>query len=168
LTRLGGLAAADGVKLELCLYGGAAMMLAYDSRTITKDVNAVVRPSRDGMRLARVVAREMSLPEDWLNDQVKRFIAPTENMRELPLDVPGLAVTVPAASYLLAMKALSCRKPLPGYEGDIADLRFLLKKMEIDTVAEVQEHIDRYYPDDVVLPEDAAQIEMLIQEVQCG
>ena len=83
------------------------MLLAYDSRTITKDVDAVIRPSDAGIRLARAVSGEMDLPEDWLNDQVKMFVAPKEGLRELPLEVPGLAVTVPTASYLLAMKALA-------------------------------------------------------------
>lgn len=168
LTRLGELSEQEGIKLELCIYGGAAMLLAYDSRTITKDVDAVICPSDAGVRLVRAVAGELDLPEDWLNDQVKIFVAPKEGLRELPLEVPGLAVTVPTASYLLAMKALACRNPLPGYEGDIADLRFLLTKMKIKTVDEVQEHIDRYYPDDVVLPADAAQIKLLIDEVKYG
>lgn len=168
LTLLGELAEQEGIKLEICIYGGAAMLLAFDSREIPKDVDAVIRPSGRGMRLAYTVARKLNLSDDWLNDQVKMFAAPKEGLRELPLEVPGLAVTVPTASYLLAMKALACRKPLPGYEGDIADLRFLLEKMKINTVEEVQEHIDRYYPDDVVLPADAAQIELLIKEVNYG
>jgi len=66
------------------------------------------------------------------------------------------------------MKALACRKALPGYEGDIADLRFLLRKMAIASVSEVQEHIDRYYPDDVIRAEDEALISELIEEVRRG
>jgi hypothetical protein len=63
LVRLGELANAEGIKLELSIYGGAALMLAYDSRAITKDVDAVVRPSDVGQRLARRVAEELGLPE---------------------------------------------------------------------------------------------------------
>lgn len=166
LTRLGELAEAAGLKLELCIYGGAAMMLAYDSRAITKDVDAVIRPSREGLQLARVVARELELPDDWLNDQVKMFAAPTEGLRELPLDTRGLALTMPTASYLLAMKAMACRRPLPGYDGDVQDLRFLVRKMGIKSVDEVQQHIDRYYPDDVIPAADAALIATIIQEIQ--
>jgi hypothetical protein len=168
LVCLGGLADAEGVKLEVCIYGGAALMLAYDSRAITKDVDAVVRPSDVAQRLARRVAEELALPDDWLNDDVKMFVAPNEGLRALPWDSVGIAVTVPTASYLLAMKALACRKALPGYEGDIADLRFLLRKMEIASVSQVQEHIDRYYPDDVIRAEDEALISELIEEVRHG
>lgn len=168
LARLGALADDEGLKLEICIYGGAALMLAYDSRAATKDVDAVVRPSRDGQRLAAIVGQEMGLPEAWLNDQVKMFAAPQEGLRDLPWEGRGLVVTVPTASYLLAMKALACRKPLPGYEGDLADLRFLLRKMEIQNVAEVQDHIDRYYPDDALPEADAALIEALIEEISHG
>jgi hypothetical protein len=166
LVRLGELADAEGIKLEVCIYGGAALMLAYDSRAITKDVDAVLRPSDAGGRLARRVAHELVLPEDWINDDVKMFLAPREGLRTLPWDSAGIAVTVPTVSYLLAMKALACRKALPGYEGDIADLRFLLHKMDITSVSQVQEHIDRYYPDDVMRPEDEALIAELIKEVR--
>jgi len=164
---MGELAIEEGVKLEMCIYGGAAMMLAYDTREITKDVDAVVRPSEVGFRLAKAVANEMGLPEDWLNDDVKQFIAPSEQTRVLPWETPGLALTAPTAGYLLAMKALACRQPLPGYEGDVDDLRFLIRKLELRTVASIQEHIDRYYPDDVITPEDAALLESLIEEVHC-
>ncbi len=166
LVRLGELADAEGIKLEVCIYGGAALMLAYDSRAITKDVDAVVRPSDVAQRLTRRVAEELELPENWINDDVRMFAAPREGLRALPWDSAGIAVTVPTASYLLAMKALACRKALPGYEGDIADLRFLLRKLEITSVSHVQEHIDRYYPDDVIRAEDEALIAELIEEVR--
>ena len=76
LERLGALADDEGLKLEICIYGGAALLLAYESGTVTKDVDAVVLPTKEGKRLSAVVAREMGLPEDWLNDQVKMFAAP--------------------------------------------------------------------------------------------
>jgi len=166
LTRMGELAQLEGTKLELCIYRGAAMMLAYNAREITKDVDAVVQPSEIGSRLARRVAEEMGLPEDWLNNDVKQFTAPTERTRTLPWEAPGIVLTVPTASYLLAMKALACRRPLPGYEGDVADLRFLIHKLGIATVDAIQQHIDGYYPDDVITPDDAALLQTIIDEVR--
>ena len=164
LERLGELAQEQGLVLEVCLYGGALMMLAYDARTITKDVDAIVRPSTAGRKLAGQVAREMGLPADWLNDQVRMFVAPSEQLRSLPWEGPGIQLTAPAAGYLLAMKALACRDPLPGYEGDIGDLRFLIGKMNINSVDEIQAHIDKYYPNDVIKPEHRVLLESLVQE----
>lgn len=165
LNRLGELANDRGLQLEVCLYGGALMMLAYDAREITKDVDAIIRPSREGQTLARLVGRELGLPEDWLNDHVKMFIAPEEHLRDLPWEGPGIMLTAPTASYLLAMKALACRQPLPGYEGDLVDLRFLIKKLGVTSVEDIQSHVNRYYPDDVITPEHSAVMELIIQEV---
>ena len=64
LRRLGELAESAGIRLEVCLYGGAVMMLAYDTREITKDVDAIVRPSREGRRLAKQVGLELGLGEN--------------------------------------------------------------------------------------------------------
>ena len=160
------MANAQGTKLEVCLYGGAVMMLAYDTRDITKDVDAVIQPSDIGFKLARQVGEELGLPDRWINDDVRVYLAPTGQVRELPWDGPGITLTAPTAGYLLAMKALACRQALPGYGGDLDDLRFLISKLEITSVDEVQAHIDKYYPDDVISAEHAAVLRELIEEVQ--
>lgn len=164
LTRLGELAQSEGLTLEVCLYGGALMMLAYDTRAATKDVDAILRPSKKGMALARKVGQELGLHEEWLNDQVKVFAAPAEQTRRLPWEGSGIMLTAPTAGYLLAMKALACRQPLPGYEGDLDDLRFLIRKLDIRSVEQIQEHIDRYYPDDVISNEHALILKELVEE----
>jgi len=141
------------------------MMLAYEAREATKDVDAVVRPREPALRLSEKVAKEMGLPEYWLNDQVRTFLAPSEQLRKLPLDLPGLHLTAPSAGYLLAMKALACRTTLPGYEGDREDLKYLIRKMSIHSVEEIQKKIDTYYPDDVIPPPQKETLNLWINEV---
>lgn len=140
------------------------MMLAFDRKAITRDVDAIFHPADTVRPLITQVAKEMKLPEEWLNDDVRQFLAPRSSMRDLPLDLPGLKVTAPTASYLLAMKALAGRRALPGYAGDEDDLRFLIRKMKIQSIAEVQTHIDRYYPDDVPSDSAKAMIAQIIKE----
>ncbi len=164
LTRMGEMARDEGLTLELCLYGGALMMLAYDARTITKDVDAIIRPTRQGLAIARRAGREFGLFENWINDDVKTFLASSEQTRALPWEAPGIRLTAPTAGYLLAMKALACRQSLPGYQGDLDDLRFLIAKMGIKSVQEIQQHVDKYYPDDVIRPEHAVLLQTLIEE----
>lgn len=166
LTRLGELADAEGIRLEVCLYGGAVMMLAYNTREITKDVDAVIQPSDIGFRLARQVGEELGLPGRWINDDVKVYLAPSGQTRDLPWDGQGITLTAPTAGYLLAMKALACRQALPGYEGDLADLRFLISKLDITSVEAIQTHIDKYYPDDVISTEHAVILQALIKEAR--
>ncbi|MFT5836528.1 MAG: hypothetical protein ACI9ZV_000021 [Candidatus Azotimanducaceae bacterium] len=140
------------------------MMLAFDQRAITRDVDAIFYPRNAITPLIRQVAEERKLPEEWLNDDVRQFLAPQGAMRDLPLDLPGIKVTAPTASYLLAMKALAGRRALPGYDGDEADLRYLIRKMGITDIEQVQEHIDRYYPDDVPSESARALITQIIKE----
>jgi hypothetical protein len=165
LERLGELAVGQGLQLECCIYGGALMMLAYDARAATKDVDAILRPREPALQLAKQVAEEMNLSENWLNDQVRTFLAPAERLRKLPIDVPGLILTAPTAGYLLAMKALACRTTLPGFESDLDDLRFLIRKMNIHSVEAIQHTIDEYYPDDVIPAAQQETLKELITEV---
>ncbi len=159
LRRLGVLAREQKMTLEVSLYGGAVFTLVYGSRDATKDVDAVVRPSEIAGRLAIKVAEEFGLPEDWLNDHVKQFLAAKEAKRELPQSDfgEGLRVAVPTAAYLLAMKLRACRPPLPGYAGDFGDIRFLVEKMQIGSVEGAETIHNKFFPHDV-LSETAKEV----------
>ena len=152
LRRLGTLAREEGVTLEVSLYGGAVFTLVYGSRDATKDVDALVRPAAVAQKLARKVAAELDLPEDWLNDNVKQFLAEKESKRELAGDEfgEGLRISVPTAQYLLAMKLRACRPPLPGYAGDYADIRFLVTKMNLKSVGAAETIHDKFFPHDAL------------------
>jgi hypothetical protein len=152
LRRLGELARDQGTTLEVSLYGGAVFTLIYESREATKDVDAVVRQGEMAGILAARVARELVLPDDWLNDHVKQFLAEKEAKRELPqIDFgEGLRVSVPTAAYLLAMKLRACRPPLPGYSGDYGDIRFLVGRMQIESVEAAEAIHDKFFPHDVL------------------
>lgn len=147
---MGELAHEQKVTLEVSLYGGAVFTLVYGSREATKDVDAVVRPGGVARTLAVQVAQELGLPEDWLNDDVKQFLAEKEAKRRLrETDFgPGLHISVPTAAYLLAMKLRACRPPLPGYAGDYGDIRFLVNKLELGSVRAAEAIHDKFFPHD--------------------
>ncbi len=166
LTRLSELAQKENVILEISLYGGALMLLAYDSRQTTKDVDAIIHPPAIGRRLAAKVAQEMRWHDEWLNDDVRFFVSTAEtrqSWKPTGLNAPYLKISRPTAKYLLAMKVMACRKALPGYKGDEADIEFLLKKMEIKSVAEVEGVIDQYFPGAVLPATTTAVIEKLLE-----
>lgn len=165
LNRLGELAQAKGVVLELALYGGAVFTVVYGSRDSTKDVDAVARPSSLAQQLARKVAGEQGLPEDWLNEDVRQFLAGVEEKRRLAsTDIgPGLVVSVPTAAYLLALKVNACRAPLPGYAGDQDDILFLVRKMRIKSFAEVEAVYKRFFPNDEIPEAHRAVIQALVE-----
>ena len=169
LARLSDLAAADGVRLEMTIYGGAAMLLAYDARDVTKDVDAIIYPPEIGRRLVAKVAIERGWPENWLNDDVKMFVATKESKNELVLDnvgIAGLHITRPTAKYLLAMKVVACRKPLPGYAGDHQDIETLLRVTRLDQPEMVQQVVDSFFPDTVLSPVTIRVIEEILERIR--
>ena len=165
LTRLSELAQNEEIVLEVAIYGGALMLLAYDARLSTKDVDVIIRPPEVGRRLAAVVAKERGWHDDWLNDDVRQFISPVETRHAWTppgLNAPALKISKPTAKYLLAMKVMACRKPLPGYLGDESDIAFLLMKMAIKSTAEVERIVDQYFPDTVLPASTHLVIEKLL------
>ena len=166
LRRLGELAQVEGLTLEISLYGGAVFTLIYGSRDSTRDVDALLRPADEGRRLAAIVAREQSLPVDWLSDHVRQFLADREEKRRIPATDfgPGLKVSVPTAAYLLALKLRASRPRLPGYAGDEEDIAFLLRKIRPKSLAEVETLFDRFFPHDVLPERTRRLVERIIQE----
>ena len=63
-----------------------------------------------------------------------------------------LKITRPSANYLLAMKCLAGRSGLPGFAGDLEDIRFLVRKMGLRTSAEVKERLERLYHKEALTP----------------
>lgn len=168
LRRLGQLAQAEGLTLEVSLYGGAVFTLVYGSRDGTKDVDALVRPEGEGRRLAAVVAREQGLPDDWLNDHVRQFVAAKEEKRRLTGEDlgPGLRVSTPTAAYLLALKLRACRPRLPGYGGDEDDIAFLLRRLRPRSLAAVEEIFGRFFPEDDLGDRARRVVARILQEVK--
>jgi len=111
LTRLGAHAAAQGEVLTLVVVGGAALVLRYNTRLSTQDVDAffVTPPERRITRAwAAAVAREMGLPSDWLNDGAKGFMQGV-SYGPLLIDAPGIKVYQISSEQLLAMKLSAWR-----------------------------------------------------------
>ena len=170
LNVLGELAEQEGVQLELCLYGGSALLLAYGSRESSKDIDAIIRPSDIGQRLVKAVAERLGLHPEWLNDDVKRFVSDLGTFAPLQIEEledaakRQLKITRASAGYLLAMKCLACRLPIAGYPGDIEDLRFLIHKTSIRTIEQVEREVGRFYPNDALTLQSKSIIEGLLRE----
>ena len=147
LSRLGELLQQRGLTGELLLAGGAAMSLVHHARDMTKDVDALFEPNTIIRELARQVAEEKDLPEDWLNDGVKGYI--TENVSVNHFDIfNGLTVNTVATDYLLAMKLRSSRHGTQ----DLNDIYFLLNKLNIKSYDEAVNILNRYIPRNQILP----------------
>jgi hypothetical protein len=169
LRRLAELAREKNVRLSLTIYGGTVMMLAYNTRPGTKDIDAIFRPRDEVGPLVAQVGQDMNLGSDWLNDDVKMWVAENEEgalvpFAEMTEAVPGLAAKRPSAKYLLAMKARAGRLPLPGQKGDYDDLVFLLRHTRTTTLGEVDRLVEKYFLQDCLPEKQRAIVEAALKD----
>jgi hypothetical protein len=148
-TRLG----EENIVGEICIFGGTAMVLAFNARLSTKDVDAIFKPPEIFRRLATELAESMGLPATWLNDGVKGFVSATPEYTSEGLpQMPHLRVIRPSAEYLLAMKCMASRAPAYDTKGDREDIAFLMDYAGLQTADAVLAVVEKFYPPDRILP----------------
>ena len=130
---------------ELYLVGGAVMCIAFNERPATKDVDALFVPKKRIREIAQRLAADSDLPLDWLNDAVKGFLSESGDFDSF-LELTHLKVFTARPEYLLAMKCLAMRLG-PEFH-DEADVRYLLRYLNIETYEQAIQTITLYYPFD--------------------
>ena len=126
LKRLGELAQAKGLHIQLTLVGGAVMVLQFNARPSTRDIDAVILQPREARlvrELARQVADEFDWAEDWLNDGAKGYLVGISDGPVI-FQAPGIEARAPSFEQLLAMKLSAWRDDI-----DISDARRLLQEV---------------------------------------
>jgi hypothetical protein len=126
LTQLGQLAELQRDAIELVLVGGGLMVLLFETRQATRDLDVVILAPTDVSRvrrLATLIAEGRGWPNDWLNDAVKGFMPDISN-GPIVFSAPGIVVRRPAIQQLLAMKLCAWRDDV-----DIADATRLLQEL---------------------------------------
>jgi hypothetical protein len=155
LHRLDELASVAGKRIEISVYGGAAMILSFDGgRKSTYDVDVVIRDGRDFIRqAAKTIAEEHAWHEGWLNDAVKGFVAKTEDLRPLQNWADkkvGLVIQVATPEYLLAMKCMAMRFDTDKH--DLKDIQILLSACGLKNADEVLDLVEQFYPHAQISP----------------
>jgi len=146
-------------EAELYLVGGAVMCLALEARDATRDIDALFQPASVVREAARSVAAREGLPDTWLNDAVKGYLSPKGDFTPF-LDLPHLRVFVAQPAYLLAMKCASMR--LGAEFEDLDDVRYLLRYLDISTVAEALAVVTRYVDEAQLKPKTRLALEELL------
>jgi hypothetical protein len=157
--RIGRAAVQAGTKLQIAVYGGSALMLASNFRFATEDVDVsrLEQPLPDWLAaVVREIAEQNHWREDWLNDGVAFHLSSLADRAAdhlefgtFPRDgtAAGLAVSVPSAEYLLALKLKAFRimDPVRG-ESERLDILNLMRVVGIATVEEAIALLGRYFP----------------------
>jgi hypothetical protein len=157
--EIGQAAIAAGARLDVAVFGGSALMLAGNFRFSTEDVDIAEIGQPWPTWLSEVIeriARRSGWSDHWLNDAVTFHLSPlAEPARDLvPVgtfprreDKVGLAVFVPTARYMLALKLKALRVAEPGTGArDIADVANLLRVLAIGDIEEAVAILREYFP----------------------
>jgi hypothetical protein len=122
--------------------GGAAMLLSFHSRVITRDIDALFSPDGPMLTAIREVAAEMKWPTSWLNNQASSYVARNPGEGTRVFDHPNLQVSTTPADHLLAMKTHAARGTR-----DRGDIELLLDHLDLKTPDEVWAITERFFPD---------------------
>ena len=138
-----------GVVARIYLVGGAAMVLAYQSRFSTDDVDGSGYPTDEVLAEAEKVAERRGLRPNWLDDSVKVYFPLANEPEWRPvIKVGSVEVVVADERTLLAMKMRASRG-----RRDEADIEFLLGKCRITSVADALALYEEYFPEDELPPQ---------------
>ncbi|MGO8792969.1 MAG: hypothetical protein ACLQVL_37045 [Terriglobia bacterium] len=166
LTRLGQLLRERRVAGEVAVFGGAAIVLGFDFRDATQNVDAMITQGHGQVVKAQEeVGVEMGLPPNWLDEQGTRYLS-KHNDFEMFKTYPsegqfGLRVLTATPQYLLAMKLLSFRS----YGHDIDDIVQLARRLGCTSADDLLQLVKHYYPDEQVLPEKTLEIQSIARQI---
>ena len=164
--QIGRAAVLAGTKLQIAVYGGSALMLASNFRFATEDVDVseLEHPLPDWLaKVVYEIAEKNHWRADWFNDGVAFHLSSLADRAADHLEFgtfprngasPGLAVSVPSAEYLLALKLKAARvtDPIRG-EAERLDILNLMQVVGISTVEDAIALLGKYFPVSAASPE---------------
>ena len=133
-----------GVVARIYLVGGAAMVLAYESRFSTDGVDGSGYPTDAVLAAAEEIAERRGLQPDWLQDSVKVYFRTSRDPDWRPvIKVGTVEVVIADERTLLAMKMRAGRG-----RHDEVDIKFLLDKCGITSVDGALALYEEYFLED--------------------
>lgn len=133
---------AVAVEAELCLVGGAVMIVAFNAKPDTRRVRALFMPVALVLEASARVASTLDLPPEWLNEGVRKHLEAGLEGGSFVAD-SNLKVYSARPDYVLALKCASL--PFEIGPGVHRDIRYLLRFLDILNLAEARTVIGRYF-----------------------
>ncbi|HMR49056.1 MAG TPA: DUF6036 family nucleotidyltransferase [Arachnia sp.] len=142
LREVGEILVDGGVEASLYIVGGAAMALEFDTRRITRDIDAAVRSGGGEFWTAvAAVAESHGLSPDWVNSRAAAFFSNEPDTDAHEVTLPGLRIAVASPRHLLAMKLRAMRRR------DLDDLEVLFRHLGITSPEQAAAIHDEFFDD---------------------
>jgi hypothetical protein len=142
---------------EIAVYGGSAILLQFDWRESTEDVDAtVVSVGNHGLvrKAADKAASDAGLERSWLSEAVAQYTSTEGDVSDFSFEGlypefgnPGLRVVVARPEYLLAMKLAALQRRVAG-DRDFEDAKNIAVGLGIDTIEKLEAAYRAYFPKD--------------------
>ena len=150
---------ARNVKAKIYLVGGAVMVLAFDARFSTGDIDGAMYPTDEVLAVAAEIGERRGLGAEWLNNSAQQFIPVFKDPEWQPILKSGNVEIVAADERsMLAMKLRAGRG-----SRDRPDISFLVKRCGVTSVAEALDLYEEYFPED---PLPARTIPLLDEAIE--
>lgn len=165
LASLSTLLSTQNIRGEICLFGGVAMVLAFQARQSTKDIDAIFAPTDSIRKMIDLIGEEKGWEKGWFNDGVKRFISNNHHTTRFNLpQFPYLNVTMPVPEYLFSMKCMAARIGISESQ-DEADARLLCHHLNLKSPEEAFKIVESYYPKHQIPPKTQYFIESFFEDI---
>jgi hypothetical protein len=160
---------------EIAIDGGTAILLQFDWRKTTEDVDAVIRADeREGAVKDAVAfaALRLGLPDDWPNNYVGGFTPETEPAAFFSAHgtyprgaAPGLRVFLAKPEYLCAMKLKALERENVGNK-DFDNAVRLGLEIGLSTTEELARLVAAFFPQETLDPVASARLPEVAREIQ--
>lgn len=169
LAEIGGELAATGIRFEIAVFGGTALLFHYEGRPSTRDID-FVGLSGDPQRLVASAADRVGsrhgLRGGWFNDAVSMFVGKDPDLR-LFGDFPahgsaGLRVFLASPQYILAMKLFSMRSSMVSH--DVLDIWNLSDVCGVTDLDGAKAWLAKFFPGTELPPRTTAILEDLFED----
>ena len=141
-------------KIDLILVGGASIILNYNFRNSSCDIDGYYKSDILKQAIFKVADR-LGLPDDWLNNDFLNTTSFTSNIVKYSEFCKEfnqcLSVRTVSKEYLVAMKLKSFRK----YKSDISDIVGILEEDKNITLSSVKTAIINLYGSFEAVSEEA-------------
>ena len=165
LRELGKRLSARGVHAEVFVLGGSAMAMAYSSRRVTMDIDAIFEPVEEVEREVEAMAKDMRLPKGWLNNAVRATLNGVldDDSPRTAFEGEGVTVSVASPEYILALKSMIHSREL---DRDIEDAAVLCNLLGIDREDKIEAITRRYFGKDSVFGAQELRLERIIDRAE--